>query len=167
MRLYELTQDFVNLKSQLEEYDLDPETFHSALEGIQVPIAEKAENIVKLMKDLEAEEAAYKAEADRLMLKANQTKKQKEYLKSYLDDNLKAAGIKELKAGVFDIKFRKGTEVVQVDDIQIPTPFEAPHLYIEQEPKFIGKADLKKLLKEGQQIKGVSLVRNPDSLVVK
>lgn len=165
-KLYELTKEFLEIRSQLEEYDLDPETFTQALEGIAVPIAEKAENIVKIMKDLEADQAAYKAEADRLMLKANQNKKQVDYLKDYLDTNLKAAGIKELKAGVFELKFRKGTEVVQVDETKIPADF-AKVLYVPQEPKLIGKPEIKKLLKEGMEIPGVSLVRNPDSLVVK
>jgi hypothetical protein len=82
-------------------------------------------------------------------------------------DNLKKVGIKDIQAGVFKVGFKKGSEVVKIDETKTPTADQAPHLYLYQEPKFIGKADLKKLIKEGKEIPGVSLVRNEDSLVVK
>jgi hypothetical protein len=85
-----------------------------------------------------------------------------------MTDNLKKAGINKLQAGVFSLGWRKGSEVVQIDESRVPAYEDAPHLY-EVEPKLYGKATFKKLLKENPEIEipGVSLVRNPDSLVVK
>jgi hypothetical protein len=165
--LYQLTNDFLAIVGQLEEYDLDPEVFQSTLDSLQAPIEQKVENIVKYMKSLEALAEAKKVEAKRLSESAASDLKKVEFFKNYMADNLKKAGINKLQAGVFSLGWRKGSEVVQVDESKIP-PYEFySHLYTVQKPQFLGKTELKKLIKEGQEIPGVSLVRNPDSLVVK
>jgi hypothetical protein len=160
-KLYEEAALFREARLQIEEMDLDPIMVKDTLDSIQAPLAEKVENIVKFMKNLEADEVAYKAEADRLKEKADSTKKKREWLKAYLDENLKVAGISELKAGVFNIKYRKGSEAVQVDESVLPEDYWIPAY------KPLSKTDLKKMVKEGKEIPGVSIVRNPDSLVIK
>jgi Siphovirus Gp157 len=166
-RLYEITQEFMEFQKQLEEMDLDDQTFADTLDSAMFSIEVKVENIIKHMRTLEALAEAKKTEAKRLSESAAGDLKKVEWFKNYMADNLQKAGINKLQAGVFALSFRKGSEVVEVDDLQLPTPFEAPQLYVEQEPKFMGKTDLKKLLKDGHSIKGVSLVRKEDSLVIK
>jgi hypothetical protein len=165
--LYNLTNDFAAVVNHLEEMELDSEVIQDTLDSLQAPIEEKVENIVKYMKSLEALADAKKLEAKRLSDSASSDLKKVEWFKNYMADNLKKANITKLQAGIFSLGWRKGTEVVQIDETKTPTADEAPHLYLYQEPKFIGKTDLKKLIKEGKEIPGVSIVRNPDSLVVK
>jgi hypothetical protein len=87
-------------------------------------------------------------------------------------DNLRKANIKNLQAGVFSLGWRKGSEVVEIDESRLPdfitdsSGEEIPIRYHEVSVKIIGKPELKKLLKENE-IPGVSLVRKPDSLAVK
>jgi hypothetical protein len=165
--LYNLTNEFAAVVNHLEEMELDSEVLQDTLDSLQAPIEEKVENIVKYMKSLEALADAKKLEAKRLSDSASSDLKKVEWFKNYMADNLKKANITKLQAGIFSLGWRKGTEVVQIDETKTPTADEAPHLYLYQEPKFIGKTDLKKLIKEGKEIPGVSVVRNPDSLVVK
>jgi cell division septum initiation protein DivIVA len=165
--LYQLTNEFTEIVNQLEELELDQDTFRDTLDSLQAPIEEKVENIVKYMKTLEALADAKKLEAKRLSESASSDLKKVEYFKNYMADNLKKANIKEMQAGVFSLKFRKGAEAIKVDETKTPSVDEAPHLYLHQEPKFIGKTDLKKLIKDGQVIPGVWLVRNEDSLTIK
>jgi hypothetical protein len=165
--LYQLTNDFMEIVNQLEEMELDSEVLQDTLDSLQAPIEEKVENSVKYMKSLEALADAKKLEAKRLSDSASSDLKKVEWFKNYMADNLKKANITKLQAGIFSLSWRKGTEVVQIDETKTPTADEAPHLYLYQEPKFIGKADLKKLIKEGKEIPGVSLVRNEDSLTIK
>ena len=165
--LYNLTNDFAAVVNHLEEMELDSEVLQDTLDSLQAPIEEKVENIVKYMKSLEALADAKKLEAKRLSDSASSDLKKVEWFKNYMADNLKKANITKLQAGIFSLGWRKGTEVVQIDETKIPAFEEAQHLYVFQEPKFIGKTDLKKLIKEGKEIPGVSIVRNPDSLVVK
>jgi hypothetical protein len=154
--LYNLTNDFASVVNHLEEMELDSEVLQDTLDSLQAPIEEKVENIVKYMKSLEALADAKKLEAKRLSDSASSDLKKVEWFKNYMADNLKKANITKLQAGVFSLGFRKGTEVVQIDETKTPTADEAPHLYVFQEPKFIGKTDLKKLIKEGKEIPGVS-----------
>ncbi|HSX49285.1 MAG TPA: siphovirus Gp157 family protein, partial [Candidatus Saccharimonadales bacterium] len=108
-------------------------------------------------------------EAKRLSDSASADIKKVEWFKNYMADNLNKTGIKKLQAGVFALSFRKGAEVVEVDENKVPSYENMPYLYVKQEPKLISKTDLKKIIKsyDGQEIPGVTLVRKPDSLVVK
>jgi hypothetical protein len=165
--LYDLSIEFLQVAQALEEMDLDQETIEDTLESFQGSIEEKAENIIKYTKNLEAMAEARKAEAKRLNeLVAKDTKKA-ERLLNYLDESLRMIGKKKLTAGIFEVGYRKGVEVVKVDESRLPLFVERPDLYIPVEPKPIGKPELKKMLKEGAEIPGVTLERNPDKLVVK
>jgi Siphovirus Gp157 len=171
--LYTLTNEFNEKVRELENYfsddsGLDPEVFQDTMDSLTLPLEQKVENIVKYMKSLEALAEAKKAEAKRLSESAASDLKKAEWFKNYMADNLQKANITKLQAGVFALSFRKGSEVVEIDESRIPAYEDAPHLY-EVEPKLHGKTTFKKLLKENPKIEipGVSIVRNPDSLVVK
>lgn len=160
--LYELTNKFMEFKNWLDENDLDEQTAADTLETLQMPLEEKIENIVKYMKTLEALADAKKLEAKRLSESASSDLKKVEWFKNYMADNLKKAGITKLQAGVFALKFQKGREVVQVDEEKLPMEYHV------QKYVPLGKKELAYFIKEeGQTIPGVTIVRNPDSLVVK
>jgi hypothetical protein len=171
--LYNLTNDFAAVVNHLEEMELDSDVLQDTLDSLQAPIEEKVENIVKYMKSLEALADAKKLEAKRLSDSASSDLKKVEWFKNYMADNLKKANITKLQAGIFSLGWRKGTEVVKVNEEEVPTSVQtiAKHFNLRepQPDKVISKTELKKILKENPEIKipGVSIVRNPDSLVVK
>jgi Siphovirus Gp157 len=169
--LYTLTNEFNEKVRELENYfsddsGLDPEVFQDTMDSLTLPLEQKVENIVKYMRSLEALAEAKKAEAKRLSESASSDLKKAEWFKNYMADNLQKANISKLQAGVFALSFRKGSEVVEVDESKIPAYESAPWLYVKQAPKLIGKTELKKMLKDAP-LPGVSIVRKPDSLVVK
>jgi hypothetical protein len=165
MSLYQLTNEFVEIMSQLEEMEIDQETLVDTLDSLQAPIAEKAENLIKYMKNIEALAEAKKAEAKRLHEAAQADLMKVERLKEYLDQNLQRAGITKLQAGLFELKYRKGTEVVMVkESLDINT---VPREYLKYKDPELNKVEIKKLLKTGIEIPGITLVRKPDSLVIK
>jgi hypothetical protein len=135
--LYVLTNEFLAFTKFMEENEMDDQTATDTLEALQMPLETKVENIVKYMKSLEALADAKKLEAKRLSESASADLKKVEWFKNYMADNLKKAGITKLQAGVFSLGWRKGSEVVQVDETKTPSVDEAPHLYLYQEPKFI------------------------------
>lgn len=162
--LYNLTTEFLQISNQLEEMELDSEVIADTLDSLQEPIESKAENIIKYAKNIQAMADARKAEAKRLTELAAADLKRADRLLGYLNDTLVMLGKKKLTAGVFEVKFRRGLEVVEVDTERLP-----PEYWIlpEVKPQPIGKPELKKMIKEGKEIDGVRLVRRPDSLVVK
>jgi hypothetical protein len=145
----------------MEENEMDDQTAADTLEALQMPLETKVENIVKYMKSLEALADAKKLEAKRLSESASADLKKAEWFKNYMADNLKKAGITKLQAGVFSLGWRKGSEVVQVDETKLPENYWK----VKREP--MSKTDLKVRLKSGVEIPGVSLVRKEDTLVVK
>jgi hypothetical protein len=171
--LYEITQEFLEFQKQLEEMDLEDELFKDTLDSAMFPIEVKTENIIKHIKTLEALADAKKLEAKRLSDSASSDLKKVEWFKNYLTDNLNKAGIKKLQAGVFNVGFRKGSEVVEVNEEEVPEAIARVggvfRLKEPQPPKLISKTEIKKILKEHPEIKipGVSLVRKPDTLTVK
>lgn len=152
----------MQIAEQLEEMDLDQETITDTLESLQISIEDKAENVIKFAKNLEAMAEVRKNEAKRLTEQAAKDIKKAERLTNYLDTTLQMLGKKQLTAGIFELKYKKGSEVVKIDESQLP------ELYWIEVKKPFDKITLKNLVKEhGQEIPGVSLVRNPEKLVIK
>ena len=111
----------------------------------------KIENIALWIKNLVAESEALKAEklafAERQKQAENKADGLKKYLSSFLDGS-------SFKSNKVSISFRK-SEVLEVSEkAEIPDRF-----LIEQEPK-LDKAGLKKFVKQGNELGGVSLVEN-------
>lgn len=71
MNLYELTETYKNLL----DLDLEEEELQGHLKNIEDEIEVKAENIAKVLKDLEAESEVYKKEIERLSDKKKSTEK--------------------------------------------------------------------------------------------
>lgn len=168
MKLYELAQQY----RQVQEMDFDPETLKEVLESIECTIEEKADNITKLMKELEASAEAKKAEAKRLSEASAADLKKVDDLKEYLRFNLAQAGINKLDTGLFKISFRKGSEVVMIDEESLPDRIGVDGHWVDLKKeetiiKVMSKPELKKVLRVYGEIPGVSLVRNPDTLQIK
>ncbi|MFR5747044.1 MAG: siphovirus Gp157 family protein, partial [Romboutsia timonensis] len=66
MKLYELTQNYLNLQELLENPEIPAEMIETALNEVGGQIEDKAENIAKLIKTLEADVSGFKAEEKRL-----------------------------------------------------------------------------------------------------
>ena len=159
MKLYQLSQQY----NAIKEMDLDEEVIQDTLEALQGDIEDKADNITKLIRELELSAEAKKAEANRLWESAASDLKKSESLKKYLEMNLIHAGIKKIDTGLFKIGFLKGREVVEVDESKLPDNYWK----VEEVRKPMSKTDLKVRLKSGVEIDGVKLTRKPDTLQIK
>ena len=66
MKLYELTESYLNLQELLENPEVPQELITSALEQVGEELEIKAENIAKLIKTLEVDITGFKEEEKRL-----------------------------------------------------------------------------------------------------
>lgn len=160
--LYNYTQEFLELKAQLEELDLDPKAFADTLESYEDNISDKAENIIKYSDELKAEAEMLKAQSKKFSEAATKKQKKADDLLAYLDENLKKMGIKELQAGMFKLSYRKPSKVTLVDEELLPKDY-----WIKQPDKPMSKPELKKLVDAGTKIVGVSIVDGSSNLQVK
>lgn len=148
MNLYELSVAF----QEVQNMELDPEVMKDTLDSINDAIENKAENIAKLVRNLESDVSAYKEEEDRLKTKRQATENKVKWLKTYLEDNMKLTGKTKFKSGMFNFSIQKNPASVNIlDERIIPEEFLIPQL-----PK-IDKTALKDVLKTGVEVPGVEL----------
>lgn len=148
MNLYELSVAF----QEVQNMELDPEVMKDTLDSIEDAIENKAENIAKLVRNLESDVSAYKEEEDRLKTKRQATENKVKWLKTYLEDNMKLTGKTKFKSGMFNFSIQKNPASVNITDERIiPEEFLIPQL-----PK-IDKTALKDVLKNGVEVPGAEL----------
>ena len=93
LTLYELTEAYQRLVSLAASEDEDGDGWQESLSTIQDDFSTKACNIAKAIRNLQATEAAYKAEAERMTAAAKTAGRRVNWLKGYLVENMIAANI--------------------------------------------------------------------------
>ena len=152
MTLYEIKEQYKVLDKYIEDENLDRESFKEALKEIEGSLEEKAENYVKVMKNYSAEAEAIKLEEKRLADKRKALENHAERVKQALDDTLTELNIKELKAGIFNLKYQNNPPSVDVLDMElIPEIYKLP-----QEIKVDKKAIMQDI-KNGVEVAGVEI----------
>ena len=154
MKLYELTEIYNNVLS-LEDTEIN-----RVLASIEEEIEKKAENIAKLVRQLEAENEGIKAEEKRL---ANLRKAQENKIKSlkkYLEQQMIAMDRKKFKTSLFSFNIQKNPASVRIlKEDKIPEEF----FRIKKEPI---RADIKAALERGE-LKGVAEIVQTESLRIR
>lgn len=158
-KLYELTG---NMK-ELENLDLDSETMSDTLEAIQGEFNDKAIAILSFTENMNSDIDALSNEIKRLQGRKSILENRKKRLREYLLYNMEKSGINKIECPYFTASLRKGVEVVEVVDVE-----SIPDEYIEmQVTEKVDKTAIKRDLKAGIEIDGVSLKRNPTTITIK
>ena len=157
MKLYELTNDYLALLDAIDNDEIPEEAIADTLEAITASIEEKADSIACLLKNLDAECAAIKAEEARLAERRKAKEKSHERIKQYLSETLQRAGLDKIETARNKITFRK-SESVEVDEESFITWAQKNRddLLTYSAPK-INKTEIKKALKHGDEIIGAEL----------
>lgn len=147
-----------NITAKLEQayYDsIDPETGEildsTEFDSLQMAKEDKVDQIGCLIKNLNAEAAAIKAEKDALAKRQRSAENNAEKLKRYLADNLQGESFKSARVA---ISWRRSESVEIADLAFVPTEFLK---FKDPEPD---KTALKKAIKAGQEFEGVALVEH-------
>ena len=148
MNLYELSLSF----QEVQNMELDPEVMQDTLDSIEDAIESKAENIAKLVRNLESDVSAYKEEEDRLKTKRQSTENKVKWLKTYLEDNMKLTGKTKFKSGMFNFSIQKNPASVNITDEKA-----IPEEFLIQQPPKVDKTSLKEILKRGIEVPGAEL----------
>ncbi len=150
MKLYELAQNYAELLEMAEEMESD--ALVDTLSALQDAIEDKAENIAKLVKNLEADAKIIKEEEQRLTERRRAIEAKIERLKTYLQEQLETAGIEKVKRPTITVAIQANPPSVDViDETAIPSDFLIP-----QAPK-LDKRSILERLKKGESVPGVTL----------
>lgn len=148
MKLYEITQAYENLAS-LE----DKEEVGKYLDLIEDEFNQKAENTVKVIKNIGADIKALRDEEKRLAQKRKSLQSNQDWLKFYLQNNMERLGDKKIKAGIFNINIQKNPPSVNIKDEELI----ADDYFITE--RKLDKKKLKEDLKDGKEIDGAELTQ--------
>lgn len=164
MNLYQLHEGYLNLVEVLENAGEDDnlrELVANSLNEIEDNIKDKADNVVRFIRNLESEANAIKEEEKRLAEMRKKREKQVENLKQYLFDFTKVADGQKIKGSIFTVSIKKNPASVVVDDLEvIPEEYKRVKTVVEAD-----KTLLKKVLKD-EEIAGVHLEQK-ESLNIK
>lgn len=159
MKLYEITNEMEAL-NQLYEECIDPDTgeivdsevLEELDESVRKILTEKSEGIIKFFRNEELELKMIKEEIERLNTMKKRKERKIEGFKNYILMNMNRIGENRITTPVGNIILRKSVKAI-IDETVIPKDSR----YWSQE--IINKYDkneIKKLIKDGVQIEGVS-----------
>ena len=160
--LYELTSDLEEIMELLEQEDLPHEQWEELYNHLMGMIVNKSENTIKYIRNIESRIAVAKSEEDRLKSYRQTEEKKLKRLKEYIVLCLKQANMDKIETGIGRVSLRKAPVSVEIDENLLPKKY--------QEKQIVYKTDknsIKKLLLEGQAIKGARLVDDKYTLTIK
>lgn len=154
MKLYEISQGFEYLLSLMEDPDTDLEMLNDTLESLEFELEEKAENIVKIMKSIEAQEKALKDEENRLSSRRKTFENKREGLKKYLQNNMELMKKDKIKTALFSINIQNNPPSVDIKD-----ETKVPKKYKVKQPDKIDKKAILEDLKADIKVRGCEMVQ--------
>ena len=158
MKLYEIKQEYEVLSRYLEDNDLDKDAFKEAFRTIEGSLAEKSENYVKFIKNLEGDIEVHKVEEKRLSEKRKAMENKVARLKTSLYEVFKEMSINHLKAGTFNLRIQTNAPAVEIlDEKQIPEDYKFYDVKIDK--KGILDAIKAGALVEGAELKQTESLR--------
>lgn len=142
--LYELTAEYQMLLDMAMDPDTDPQTLADTMEAIGGEIEDKAEGYAMVMRSLEADAAAIRAEEKRLAGRRQSIEANINRMKMALENAMRATGKTKFKTRLFSFGIQKNPPALKIDD-----PKRVSHDFlIPQEPKIDTDA-IKKYIKDG------------------
>lgn len=151
-KLYELAGIYNSLWALVEDEEMDLAQLEQAMQSVEGDIQEKAENMAKLIKQIDGDVTTIKAEIDRLAAKKKALENKKDGIKAYLEEQLGIAGIDKVKTPLFTVAMQNNPPSVNVvDESLIPKQY-----FIPQDPVLDRKAVMT-ALKEGQAVPGAEI----------
>lgn len=150
MKLYELTDAYLNIAEAAEEND----HLQDALKVLDDEIEIKAENIGKIILGNKSEINTLKNEIDRLKARIQSKKKANDRLQDYLRENMEYLNKPKIKTPLMTLWIQNNPPSVDVkSEDNIPKEF-----FEEQKPK-LKKRELLDYLKAGHEIEGVNITQ--------
>ena len=166
-RLYELTADLMTLQEMLEEA-VDDQCLLDTLEGVQGEYEIKLEAYCKVIKNLEADMEALKAEAKRLTDKRKVLENNVDRLKKAMYDSMKATGTDKVKGQIFTVAIQRNGGVIPVNydknDKNITANLPDQLVNIVETPNLEA---IRELLEAGKVVEGFTLGERGESLRIK
>lgn len=157
LALYELSRGYLQALDVFTdpEADLPAEVVADTLEAIEGELQEKAVNVAKFMRNLEAYAEAVKAAEEQMARRRKAIENRAKWIRDYLKANMEACGITKIDSPWFCLSIQKNPAAVDiVDEAAIPDEFKQNIVTVK-----IDKAAIKQAIEGGAEIPGAALSR--------
>lgn len=158
--LYEIAGMYRTILEMEPENDEEYGAMMTALDEVQAELTEKADHIVRYIRNLSAEADALKAEEAALYKKRRAVESKAERLKAYLAAQMTLCGLKELKAGLFRLRLQPTMPAISiVDESVVPEKFHRVKIEID-------RLAIRDALKASEEVPGIEVQRG-ETLVIR
>jgi len=158
--LYEIAGMYRQVLEMEPESEDEFGAMMNALDELQGELTEKADNIVKYIRNLSAEADALKAEEAALFKKRKAAENKAERLKAYISAQMTLCGLRELRAGLFKLRFQQTPPAISIiDESAVPEKFHRVKVEID-------KLAIRDALKAGEEVPGIEVQRG-EALVIR
>jgi len=163
MKLYEISEQFRNLQSLLDDEMIDLQTFTDTIETIEADFSDKARNCVMMQRELEGRLTAIKVEKDRLSKLERSQNAAIERIEEYLRQNMETTKHDKLDLGIFSLTLKKASLKLpnEINESELP----AEYFKIIPESKSLDKVALLSAAKAGKV--NIELVEGKRALLIK
>ena len=133
MTIYELSSDYIAILAMMEDPEVDEQTLADTLEGIEGALEDKADNYARVMRQMDANAKAIKAEEERLYNRRKSIENRSAWLKKTLQTVMEETGNTKFKTQFFSFGIQKNAPSVVIDAIDLDS-IPADYL-VQQAPK--------------------------------
>lgn len=166
LSLYTLSNDYNQAFEFLNDQDqnLTAAEINDSLASIELDIKDKAINVAKFLRNMEATAEAIKAAEGEMLKRRKALENRATALKEYLKNNMESTGIVKIECPFFKLSIAKNPAALDLFDTSaIPDEYKRTETVTTQH---IDKAAIKKAITAGKQIQGAR-VTSGTRLVIK
>lgn len=162
--LYEITGEYLQLMDMLDDPEVDPIVLMDTMDAIGGELDDKAENYGRIIRNLEAEAEAIKAEVDRLSKRRKTIDSNIDRLKKRLQMAMEITNRPKIDTPLFKFYIQKNAPsvVVDLEDLQ-----DMPMEYLTYHEPTPNKAALKDALKAGLDLTGIAHLEQSQTLRIR
>jgi hypothetical protein len=164
LSLYQLSENYRQALDFLTdpELDLPLEAVKDTLEGLTGELDDKAVNVAKFLRNMEATADAIKVAEAEMAKRRKALENRVQWLKSYIKGNMEACSISKIECPYFKLSIQKNPSAVNIlDENAIPAEFKEEVISWK-----IDKTAIKDAIKAGSAVPGAELV-NGTRLAIK
>ena len=124
MKLYELNQAFIAVRTMFEDGDIDQQAFTDTIEQIDIDIEEKIKNCVIMMREHDSNLQRLKSEIERLEKLATSEEAAADWLEGYISQSMEATKKDNIDLGIFKLTLKKAAKRTNIlDESKIPSAY--------------------------------------------
>ena len=156
LSLYQLSSTYLEALDDLTdpEMDLPIEAVTDTLEGLSGEMEEKAINVAKFMRNIEATATAIKSAEEEMAKRRKALENRIKWMKSYLKDSMEHTGITKIECPYFKLSIQKNPAAVNIiNEDTIPDKFKEQVISWK-----VDKTAIKKAIQSGKTIPGAKLL---------